>query len=359
VDRSLDRPSASRLLTSKAEDEPQATANRRRPRAFDSPLANPRNSTIEPGPGVAVEEALSHAHGPGAATPVIDLGWGETARRLVGALEVAARHPRRWFGGLGYQFLALGWLIGIACAMTIAVRSSDTAAPQLTFGLGRFPSAFDMLTRNQWSFFGLVALALSLRLAPGLARSLFQGRGLEPAAPTYGTGRGLGLSTFALWVQVVLTMLAASLATVFTTLGVLTAIGVDPDGPVPKVAIGVMLVFLGVYGVTLAALYNLALASLARHDRGTGSALLHAWRLVRSQPAGASRAITLDTLLYAVFLYLDRALASVLGLGGLPTLLLLALSGLARAGFWSRTYHALGGVEPGPETGPAREAVSG
>jgi hypothetical protein len=317
---------------------------------------NPRRSTIEP--GAVTPDPQAPGHGPGGATPVIDLGWSETARRLVGALEVAIRHPRRWIGGLGYQFLALGWLIGIACAMTFAVRSSsEQAAPQLTFGLGRFPSAFDMLSRNQWSFFGLVALAVSLRLAPGLARSLFQGRGLEPAAQAYRAGRGLGMSTLALWGQVVLTMLAASLATVFATLGVLAASGVDPDGPLPNVAIAVMLVFLGVYGVTLGALYNLALASLARHDRGTGSALLHAWRLVRSQPSGASRAIAFDTLLYAVFLYLDRALASVLGLGGVVTVLLLAFSGLTRAGFWSRTYHALGGVEPVPETGPAREVA--
>lgn len=324
-------------------------------------MANPRSSTSEPGASAVVEDlhGNAHGHGPGGATPVIDLGWGEATRRLVGALDVAVRHPRRWVGGLGYQFLALGWLIGIACAMSVAVRSSEHAAPQLTLELGRFPSAFDTLTRNQWSFFGLVALAVSLRLAPGLARSFFQGRGLEPVVPAYRTGRGLGLSTFALWVQVVLTMLAASLATVFATLGVVTASGVDPDGPVPKVAIGVMLVFLGIYGVTLGALYNLALASLARHDRGTGSALLHAWRLVRSQPSGASRAIALDTFFYAAFLYLDRALAGLFGVGGWPTLLLFAVSGLTRAGFWSRTYHALGGVEPVPETGPAREVLRG
>lgn len=322
-------------------------------------MANPRSSTIEPGSDADGAASQALGHGPSAATPVIDLGWSETARRLVGALEVAIRHPKRWIGGLGYQFLALGWLIGIACAMSFAVRSSERAAPQLTVELGRFPAAFDMLTRNQWSFFGLVALAVSLRLAPGLARSLFQGRGLEPAVPAHRAARGLGLSTFALWIQVVLTMLAASLAAVYATLGILSAGGFDPDGPVPNVAIAVMLVFLGIYGVTLGALYNLALASLARHDRGTGSALLHAWRLVRSQPSGASRAIALDTLLYLVFLYLDRALAALVGLGGSTTLLLLALSGLARAGFWSRTYHALGGVEPVPETGPAREIARG
>lgn len=310
----------------------------------------PRSSTIEPSATDVSARGPAHGHAAGGTTPVIDLGWSETARRLVGALEVAVRHPKCWVGGLGYQLLALGWLIGIACAMSFAVQPSwQHAAP--------FPSAFDMLTRNQWSFFGLVALAVSLRLAPGLARSLFQGRGLEPALPAYRAGRGLGLSTFALWVQVVLTMLAASLATVLTTLGLLGASGVDPDGPVPKVVIAVMLVFLGVYGVTLGALYHLALASLARHDRGTGSALLHAWRLVRSQPSGASRAIAFDTLLYTAFLYLDQGLDSLVSSGSAWTVLLLALSGLIRAGFWSRTYHALGGVEPVPDSGPAREAA--
>lgn len=298
--------------------------------------------------------SASDAQGPapGAASPVADLGWRETTRRLVAAIDVAAKAPHRWPAGLCYQFLALGWALGIAAAVPVVVRVvSPEAANTLGIAALRSDSAFDALTHDQWSVFAVVLLGLALRLAPGLARSLFFGEGQRPIERTYHLGRGFALSSAAIWIQVVLTMLVASTLAVLIASTGLRIVGSDPDGPLPKVVAGVTLGFLCAYGATLGALYHLALASLVRHRRGAGSALLHAWRLVRSQPSGAARAVALEGALYAAVAYLEWFLPQVLRLGGLSTLVVLSVSGLARAGFWSRTYHAFGGVEPVPPTG--------
>lgn len=295
---------------------------------------------------VAAEEG---AH----ASALAQLGWRATVRRLEGALGVAFHHPKRWPAGFCYQFLALGWAFGVVAAVPLLVRTLPQAA---TFSYGledlRSGPAFDHFVRDQWPVLGVLALLLSLRFAPGLARSFFQGAGTEPREPSFALGRGLVLSTAALWLEVVLTMIAASALTIGLLVSLVAMFDVDPAGPLPKVGAGIVLGFLFVYGATLGALYHLALASLVRHRRGAGSALLHAWRLVRAQPTGAARAITVEATLYAVVVSLEWFLPAAARFSGGTTLLVLALCGLTRAGLWSRTYHALGGVDPIPETGP-------
>jgi len=290
----------------------------------------------------------------GSASPVADLGWRETGRRLVGSLEVAGSHPNRWVAGFGYQFLALGWAFGIAASLAVVVHTMPGSVPTfLGFRGSGSAQAMEVLHALRlgslnpvmagWLVLFVVA---SLRLAPGLARSLLMGDGMLPREATRRAGRGFGLSTAALWSQVAATMLAASAVGVLSWFGLLELVGANPDQPMPKVVTSVLLGFLFVYGATLGALYHLALASLVRHRRGAGSAFLHAWRLVRSQPAGAARAITTECGLYGVLLYVEWLIPKAINPYGIASFIALALCGLTRAGFWSRTYHALGGVEP-------------
>ncbi|MEZ6017192.1 MAG: hypothetical protein R3F49_18890 [Planctomycetota bacterium] len=292
------------------------------------------------------------------ASPVADLGWRATTRRLVASVRVALENPARLPAGFCYQFLALGWAFGIAAAVPVIVRLvSPTVAFDLGFTSLHSSTAFDALVRDgHWTVYGVGLLALSLRFAPGLARSFFLGEGQRPIAQTSKVGRGFGVSCAAIWVQIVVTMLAASTLTVLLVFLCMLFLGADPDGPLPKLGASLAVGFLFVYGATLGALYHLALASLVRHQRGAGSALLHAWRLVRSQPAGAARAVALEGALYAAVAYLEWVVPTMFRMGGIATLLVLALSGVTRAGFWSRTYHAFGGVEPVPPTGAASAA---
>lgn len=304
------------------------------------------------------EDDVPEADGANAAPPRRsggELGWRATGERLLDALEVAVRHPRRWLAGFAYQFLALGWAFGVAAAVGALgwVLPEHTLA-SLGFGSLRSSPAFDSLAANRTSLLGLAVLVLALRLAPGLARAELGAAGDGALS----RGRGFAVATTALWVQVVLTMLAASLATVLATTAVLGVLGADPGGPLPKVLFGLALGFLTVYGATLGALYHLALASLVRHRRGAGSALLHAWRLVRSQPPAAARAILVEGLLYGAWLALDALLPLGVRLSSATALVGLALSGAARAAFWARTYSALGGVEPVPDSGPASRVVT-
>jgi hypothetical protein len=100
------------------------------------------------------------------------------------------------------------------------------------------------------------------------------------------------------------------------------------------------------YAAVLMVLNQLALHSLAHNRRGVASALTHAWRLVRASPLGATRAAVVDLVLFFSVLLAAKILTGLLGdgLDGLILLALLGFAGVARAGYWARTYRALGGL---------------
>jgi hypothetical protein len=220
----------------------------------------------------------------GGATPVLDLGWRESVRRMFGAVDVAVRRPKRWFAGFCYEFLALGWAIGVLSAVPLLSRALPSTSK---FGYGfevlSAGGAFDLLRSERWPVFTVLLLLLALRLAPGLARSFFLGGGTEANERSYHAGRGLGVSTGALWLEVVLTMFAVGGLTVGLLVGTLGLVGADAAGPLPKVGAGLVSAFLLLYGATLGALFHLALASLVRHRRDPRGRR-HVARAVRPRP---------------------------------------------------------------------------
>jgi hypothetical protein len=103
-----------------------------------------------------------------------------------------------------------------------------------------------------------------------------------------------------------------------------------------------------VYAAVLMVLNQLALHSLAHNRRGVASALTHAWRLVRGSPLGALRATLADFVLFLFVLAVEIVLGGVLRSGPpfgiLAVIALYGFAGVTRAGYWARTYRALGGL---------------
>ena len=93
---------------------------------------------------------------------------------------------------------------------------------------------------------------------------------------------------------------------------------------------------------------QLALHSLAHNRRGVASALTHAWRLVRTSPLGALRATLVDLVLFVSVVVVDavfvRNFAGDSPLSLALELALFGFAGVTRAGYWARTYRALGGL---------------
>jgi hypothetical protein len=97
-------------------------------------------------------------------------------------------------------------------------------------------------------------------------------------------------------------------------------------------------------------LHMLALQSLAQNRRGVGSALTHAWRLIRGEPWGAVRASLVDLSLHGIVLLAGAAVTLLFAhttsgeaLAHGVQALMLGAAGATRAAFWARTYRALGG----------------
>ena len=101
----------------------------------------------------------------------------------------------------------------------------------------------------------------------------------------------------------------------------------------------------------LSVLFQLALHSLAQNRRGAASALQHAWRIARNDPAATARATAVDAVLYFTILSLVVGLKAVQHalslpeiLLSIPYLVLVGFGGCARCAFWARAYQSLGGI---------------
>jgi hypothetical protein len=210
-----------------------------------------------------------------------------------------------------------------------------------------------------------LVLPLIARLWVGLARistpeqwaSLTAERRFPRRIPTLGdawrAGRGLTLSAFGLWLQLVLLITLAfavliaapALVVVFLTEAVSTWFTAAFVLLLPLVA---LLVF---YLLMLSLLFQLALHSLAQNRRGAASALIHAWRIVCNDPWATARATVVDFLLHLTVWFTIWAATALLaltcvGLALAPVVwvALPAFMGVTRACYWARAYRALGGL---------------
>jgi hypothetical protein len=224
-------------------------------------------------------------------------------------------------------------------------------------------------SHQQW--LGMLVLLLPLwlliaRLWAGLARIAEPGtwdaaRGERPAPgllQLWRAGRGLTISALGLW----LAKLGLTLGAFALVLAPVYALAEVTGGSQGRNALLLVLaplwLLLLAYLLVLEVVNQLGLQSLARNRRGTASAVIHAWRLMRAHPWAVVRAISMDMVLQAVSLAAILVLAVLsiptFGLGLVLLLPLLGVVGSIRAAFWARCYGELGGLSV--ERGPAGEA---
>jgi hypothetical protein len=250
---------------------------------------------------------------------------------LAEAARRAAYPSWLWLAGLAYPTLSVSLFIGWDVVLGLRVPG-DVAASSLYLPLVFFPI---------------------FRLIPGLARvsspAFWEGAlaaGRRPGwRSTWRAGRGLLRSSLALWLQVA----ALEALVLALSFGLFDWAAEHATTPVAVVIGGPVLLMMVCYALVLSVLYQLALHSLAQNRRGVASALQHAWRLARNDPWALVRATFVDLELSLVVFGLARLISNRTDEAKAEVLLvavLLGWIGVTRAGYWARTYRALGGLAP-------------
>ena len=161
-------------------------------------------------------------------------------------------------------------------------------------------------------------------------------------------GKGLALMGLGLWGTLLLLLFGATLFLIGPLVALLKFLDLAQYSALFAGLLVPLLLFVLAYAAVLMVVNQLALHSLAHNRRGVASALTHAWRLVRTTPLGALRATLVDLVLFLSVALIDtifvRNLAGDSPLSLLLELALFGFAGVTRAGFWARTYRALGGL---------------
>jgi hypothetical protein len=251
--------------------------------------------------------------------------------------------------GVAYELSGLAWVLGGAAALTgLAALAGDAELVSNAVGSGvpiPGPAGAALLF--------LVALPLLLvcaRVGGGAARLSIQnqpdGAQRTTLLKAWTEGKTLQTSAAGIWFQI-FGMMACGTFVLLGPLVLLTLlVGAEALGPFGVILSGVALVLTLAYAAELGALHQLALASLVRHDRGVGSAVLHGWRLMRGRPGQVRRLAAFEFILRTLLLA-AAGLASYLAgpTWGLAQLVVLAsLMGSARCRAWSMAYPQLGGL---------------
>ena len=143
-----------------------------------------------------------------------------------------------------------------------------------------------------WLVAVVSAVLFSVRVAAGLARIASKGKGQSAGANAvraFRLGGRVQVSAFAVWLQIFGMMACATVVLLAPFVLLSGIVQVEVLRPLWVVLDGLGLTFALCYGAALGAVQELAMASLVRHERGTGSAILHAWRLMRNKRLTASR----------------------------------------------------------------------
>jgi hypothetical protein len=316
-------------------------------------------------------------------------GLRSALQTMLACIKRASRP--KWFllSGLAYQSVVLGGTFGVIVFAPVMDRALPGVGRAILDKLGRtlqampeVDSLFDQVMDMGVVFGGLlVPFALVLfRLAAGLGSLSSQeqwdkARGNRPM-PTlraaWKAGRGFSMAGLGMWLLFPLMMFIATglfvgpihLFIGSTELSSLRFLG--------TLTAGGLIVLLMAYSLLLSILFQLSLQSLVRNQRGVGSAIQHAWRLVKAGPMRVLRATAVDMALLLTTFMMHLALIYALpgsdtSLAGfspletnpvilqessswisLPVTLALALlygvMGCARSGFWTQAYFTLGGI---------------
>lgn len=294
-----------------------------------------------------------------------DLGW--LAETLGQAGRRAGRPGGFWLAGIAYHFLSFGWAFGVVLAMPMV----DQFAPDMPWRRLAELTGGSLLSRvalGGWlGWIMILPLALAMfRVAGGLARvaplerwqtAAQESRRAHPRLRRIlREGRGTTRAAGLLWLQVLLMMALATAALVLPAWAVLSNMGFSGWSPLSAVVTGLAVALASLYGFLLGILFQLALHSMVRNRRGVGSALLHAWRLVRNDPAAAARAATMDAVLQFVATIglvaaglVGQFIPQLVPASFLAQAMIYACTGCVRCLYWSRVYEELGGLSTASE----------
>jgi hypothetical protein len=279
------------------------------------------------------------------------MGAGASVGAGLGAALRGAAIPSA--AGLAFELGGLAWVLGAATALVgLGLLAGDTQLVATALGSG-------LPMPGPKGAMALLAMALPVVLtcarvgagAARLARAARSGRD-EPVtlARAWTEGRRFQAPAAGVWFQI-FGMMASGTFVLIGPLVALTAyVGQEALGPFGVVLSGLALVLTLVYAAELAALHQLAVASLVRNDRGVGSAVLHGWRLMRAAPRRSRRFAALEFAVRALILLAAGLAAHLSGPGwGLLQLFLLgAVVGSARCRAWAIAYPDLGGLPDKP-----------
>jgi hypothetical protein len=271
--------------------------------------------------------------------------------RAIDALGDAARQAGApgWIWIAGFVYPALSLSLGNIGEVVVAhVRGGEVPRPTWNFAA----------LHNPWPNFPLVLLPfvpIAMRLIVGLARisspqrwkELTETRRAPRLRDAWNAGKGLSLSSFGLWLQLIVMVIASAAIVLVPPFFFLRGLGLRGESDfqfgILAVLMGPFIAVLAVYVFLLSVLYQLALQSLAQNRRGVASAVHHAWRIARHDPWSTFRAVVVDVLLYVTTTLI--AIALTVTLVGAPLAVgMLGFAGTTRACYWARTYRVLGGL---------------
>lgn len=283
-----------------------------------------------------------------AASATVAAAQGSSERGVLREAIHRARMPS--LAGIAYEAMGLAWIFGALAALTIlslVVEDKEVMSSALArrFAVPKGTSAI--------VFFALAAplILTATRVGAGLARMAAPGapKGRKPTARNaWRSGISVQVSAFGIWLQIFGMMASATFVLIGPLVGLSLLIGPEALGPFSGILSGLALTLTFVYGAELGALQELATASLVRHRRGVGSAVLHAWRLMKSKPSESRRKAAADFAARFAVVAGSLAVAGSMGSGwGLALFVAIAaLVGSVRCQAWSLQYPRLGGLEP-------------
>jgi len=289
---------------------------------------------------------------------------GQAIRSLLVAFTRALLPRPLWLAGIAYPSLQLemGLLAG-----AVQVLESSTGISTGWTKAGTEPAlelipGFPIALSSPGTVFlvTLLTMPVALMLFRGVAGLAISARQTTPSggrwpglAPIWRAGKDTGTPALGIWVLIQGLLFAAMLILLGPLLTLVQFLGLETWRPFVLALALPILGLLGLYGLVLLVLNQLALHSLVCHGRGIASALTHAWRLAKEAPmrvtayAACDLALFLGTLLVAHGL---QSLATGEDLGTAAAEILywgtFGAAGVTRAGLWCRGYDALGGLPP-------------
>ncbi len=335
-------------------ERPRGESTAERAKGLVAALGASSSGADDPAPGSPGDAAgaapspseAEEAHHPARLAAFAASDTGEDASRVL--RDAVRRAPLPSLSGLCYEVMGLAWFFGVMAGLGVLSLLFDdlSLVSQAVGPLFTVPKVFDDV---RIFLVGAPALAICMRIASGLGTIASQGQGQGSGANAWRAwklGKRDTIASIGIAIQIFGMMASATLVLLAPLVFVATLLGQDTMGLFGVVLSGLALAFMLVYGAALGALQELSMASLVRHHRGVGSAILHGWRLMRARPRSSQRMAAAEFASRIIVVGLAITVGRVAGWGwGMAQLVLFgALVGGLRCHAWSLAYPRIGGL---------------